>query len=750
MTAPLGTNPRDPQAIQELPWRSDSVRRTFAPRYLHGFGLRAVALRRAGRVAEADGIVVLEGGAFAFDIAEEVGSDLDETVELALVVDPAVGRLLVGWDANVSAENAISVDVPPQDEPWVTVEIPLERARFAGRGPRGTDVVVAAPGCEYSEGATGPDVMRIRDVSVRRPARAEAAENRTARLELTLLDEHGAVTAARVGIYDVGSGREVLAGADAVPILRYNEQVRDVAVPTSGASLAQHAARLAAARLPRRRPIRLVSTAARLVREMPGRETSWPPPSLGAAARRLAARVLDRGAEDRGSLPPSRWMVYANGRYGVSVPPGTYDVIATRGPEYRHLRRRVEVAESDVAHLELRFERWRDLPAEGWWSGDAHIHITRGDVGDEAALSIARAEDLHVANLLAMGNIGAEYFAQPGYGPDGRASRNDYNLVSGQEDPRTGRRGHTVHLNIAERARDVDRYFLYHELFERLRAGGSVSGYAHVGSDWFGESVGLALDVPFGIVDVVEVLQAYRLRIYPWYDFLNLGFRLTPIAGSDYPYVDPAGAVRFFAGIDGPISADAWFDAIRAGRTFVSNGPMLSFHVGAATMGEAVEIEPGESLLLHAEAEVNPDFDELERLELVVHGEVVAATDGPGRVEVEHRLVQEAGCWVAARAVGSNRTVAHSAPVYVTVGGAKQTWHAPSVPAIVDRMEAQLRDLVESKPDPFLEDFEIWDAETSYLPRWLEVLPELRIRVDEAIDRYEHIRAMASTGTPRR
>jgi hypothetical protein len=106
----------------------------------------------------------------------------------------------------------------------------------------------------------------------------------------------------------------------------------------------------------------------------------------------------------------------------------------------------------------------------------------------------------------------------------------------------------------------------------------------------------------------------------------------------------------------------------------------------------------------------------------------------------------EAGCWVAARAVGSNRTVAHSAPVYVTVGGAKHTWHAPSIPAIVDRMEALLRDLVESTPDAFLEDFEAWDVEASYLPRWLEVLPELRIRVDEAIDRYERIRAMASTG----
>lgn len=88
MTAPPGVDPREPQAIQELPWRNDSVRRTFAARYLHTFGLRAVSLRRAARVADADGTMVLEGGVFAFDIAEEVGSDLDETVELVLVVDP--------------------------------------------------------------------------------------------------------------------------------------------------------------------------------------------------------------------------------------------------------------------------------------------------------------------------------------------------------------------------------------------------------------------------------------------------------------------------------------------------------------------------------------------------------------------------------------------------------------------------------------------------------------------------------------
>jgi hypothetical protein len=97
-------------------------------------------------------------------------------------------------------------------------------------------------------------------------------------------------------------------------------------------------------------------------------------------------------------------------------------------------------------------------------------------------------------------------------------------------------------------------------------------------------------------------------------------------------------------------------------------------------------------------------------------------------------------------AAWQNRTLTHSAPVYVTVRATKHTWHAPSVPAIVDRMEALLRDLVGSRPDPFVEDFELWDAEASYVRLWREVLPELRIRVDEAIDHYERVRAVASTG----
>lgn len=65
--------------------------------------------------------------------------------------------------------------------------------------------------------------------------------------------------------------------------------------------------------------------------------------------------------------------------------------------------------------------------------------------------------------------------------------------------------------------------------------------------------------------------------------------------------------------------------------------------------------------------------------------------------------------------------------------------------ATIDVVRPDLLSLVESTPDPFLGDFEIWASEASHLPRWQAVLPELTIRVDQAIDRYERIRGAADT-----
>jgi hypothetical protein len=92
--------------------------------------------------------------------------------------------------------------------------------------------------------------------------------------------------------------------------------------------------------------------------------------------------------------------------------------------------------------------RFDDLTARGWFSGDSHLHLQRDEVADPEVWAQVAAEDLHVAHLLEMGNIMGTYFKQPAWGRRGRYQRDGVVLVSGQEDPRTVARGHTIHWNV--------------------------------------------------------------------------------------------------------------------------------------------------------------------------------------------------------------------------------------------------------------------------------------------------------------
>ena len=134
--------------------------------------------------------------------------------------------------------------------------------------------------------------------------------------------------------------------------------------------------------------------------------------------------------------------------------------------------------------------------------------------------------------------------------------------------------------------------------------------------------------------------------------------------------MDLPGVVRSYVKLDGPFSVDAWFDAFRAGGLYVTNGPLLELTVDGRTLGEELHVEPGARLEVVAEAALNPDLDRLDRLELVVHGEVVATEPAAGRDRVALRttLTADRSLWLAVRAFGErqaerNSTVAHSAPI---------------------------------------------------------------------------------------
>jgi hypothetical protein len=440
----------------------------------------------------------------------------------------------------------------------------------------------------------------------------------------------------------------------------------------------------------------------------------------------------------------SREAFYVNGLYEARLPAGTYELVVSRGPEYRLHRETLRVRPDELSTASVSLTRYEDLPARGWYSGDSHVHLQRDQVADLEAWTQIAAEDLHVAHLLEMGNIMGTYFKQPAWGRRGRFERDGVALVSGQEDPRTVARGHTIHWNVDTHAHfEAESFFQYHFVFERTRRGGAVTGYAHLG-ELFNGRRGLAIDVPFGLVDFIEVLQGGRLNSEIWYSFLNLGFRIRPVAGADWPYFGPTlpGVERTYVKVDGAFSVDSWLDGFRRGHAYVTNGPFLDFTVNGRQMGEELRVQRGARLDLAASAQLNSDVDTLDRLEVVALGDVVAQAPARGhdRVRLNTTLTADRSMWIAVRALGGHQepqfqTIAHSAPIYVVVDD-EPTWKAAVVEDLIRLQRGHLNDLL-TVPINADGDLEAFETRETIVEQWKRQLPTLTRRIKEADARYQ-------------
>lgn len=134
--------------------------------------------------------------------------------------------------------------------------------------------------------------------------------------------------------------------------------------------------------------------------------------------------------------------------FSIELEQGRYRISAARGIEYVPVLQEFTVNGEDQEHT-LRLERWVDLPAQGWFSGDVHVHHPTTEKGHrEFLLRYAEAEDLHVVNVLEMGHHRGTDFRQFGFGKEFRERRGDYWLVSGQEEPRSTF-GHIIGLNTS-------------------------------------------------------------------------------------------------------------------------------------------------------------------------------------------------------------------------------------------------------------------------------------------------------------
>ena len=157
-----------------------------------------------------------------------------------------------------------------------------------------------------------------------------------------------------------------------------------------------------------------------------------------------------------------------------------------------------------------------------------------------------------------------------------------------------------------------------------------------------------------------------------WYRLLNCGIPLPASTGSDWfvcsnnrVYVDLGGA-----GFD----YDRWIDGLKAGRTFITNGPVLLLRADGAAPGDTLQVQPERELEVEVELASHHRVD---RIELVCNGAVVRRWKRPGGVgkeRIRDRVAVRSDGWIAARCYSHVRDsyaqeiFAHTSPIYLRCG----------------------------------------------------------------------------------
>ena len=399
---------------------------------------------------------------------------------------------------------------------------------------------------------------------------------------------------------------------------------------------------------------------------------------------------------------------YVDGSFSASLPAGRYQFELSKGYEYEAQVHEIELRPGQEINRSVDLERWIDMPARGWYSSDDHIHIRRSPRDNPAILRWIAAEDIHVGNLLQMGDFWTFVFSQYGWGETGRYREGNTILASGQEEPRTPEFGHTISLGADDFVRFQADYYAYGRVFDRVHELGGVSGFAHQGMSFHGYR-GMTVNVLAGKLDFLELAQFCvpdgPIHTEHYYRFLDLGFRLTALAGSDFPWCgrgergDPArfsqiGDARFYTYVGNDFSFDNWLAAVKAGRTFATTGPIIELTVNGNLPGDSVDVSKGAALQITAKAFGDGSRIGLTELEIVGHGEVLERATGQGerQLSAELQLPVERGIWIAARAAAGPGFVAHTTPVYVSVDG--DGFHNPkTLEGNLERCRRDLADL---------------------------------------------------------
>ncbi len=414
-----------------------------------------------------------------------------------------------------------------------------------------------------------------------------------------------------------------------------------------------------------------------------------------------------------------RWC-YVDGSFALPIPQGGVQLEIRRGFETRPLSATVAGnASGKSVQKTFRLRRWIDMRRQGYAGGDIHAHLP---VPKDAHLQM-RAEDLSALTLLHVADPQNQIATNKCFtGRLDTTSTPGCEIHVGQE-VQDWQMGHLNMMGLTSlvpgypSAGGTLEYWTsrpHWDLVRALRATRAQNGtvfWPHM-SSLPGAECPIALAL--GLLDGIELItwnDPTQLPNHwsPWlnsgmsqaefpvlrgvdlyYHYLSAGFRVPIAAGTDkFDEEIPLGSNRVYAKVQGPATYASWLAAVKAGKGFVTNGPILEFEAADAGPGDVIEFHGAKRIKTRVTARSILPFT---TLEIVLNGDVVshrtlpipknAPKDGLYSMEVEATVELTRSGWLAARVVDHpdlrNRILprdvsvfAHTDPIYFLQDGRK-------------------------------------------------------------------------------
>jgi TolB protein len=436
------------------------------------------------------------------------------------------------------------------------------------------------------------------------------------------------------------------------------------------------------------------------------------------ARRPMPARISVRRSDGKFYAPDNAWRHsdeaierdaqtfeygywHSRGVDTLTLPAGTFTVQIWRGPEWRTVSRAVVIRPDSVTRSRVALTPIADLAALGWWGGDVHVHMNYGGTYRNTPENLARqarAEGLSVVQNLVVNK--EQRIPDIAYWKTGLLfTSRDLIIANGQEF-HTGLWGHTAQLGLREHYGLPDYagypgtamaslYPTNAVVFDVAHSQGGIAGYVHpfdfvpdLTQIQGGVPYELPVDVAGGKVDYLEVMgySDHLITSDIWYKLLNCGFRVPAAAGTDaFPNFaqlrGPPGLVRTYAKSGAALDQRTWLNAIKSGRTFVTNGPLLTFTLNDREPGAEIKFPFTGKHEVRARVTLRSNLP-VERLEIVGNGKVVASLRAHSGVDTTLTLPVASTGWFVARAYSTKPALpildlypfASTSPVYVSVG----------------------------------------------------------------------------------